>query len=79
MRTGLNMRPDCRTAMGVALLLTACAPSFPQAARAATVPVAAPQKSSSAKPGGQELLLPARIGYVPASTDFNHADSEFCF
>ncbi len=78
-KTHMNIRPACRTAMGIALLLTACAPAFPQVAPASTTPGVAPQKNAFAKPGGQELLLPPRIGHVPAGNDFNKADSEFCF
>ena len=75
----MNIRPACSTAMGIAILLAACFPAFPQAAPASPAPVVAPHKHSPAEPGGQELLLPARICNVPPVNDFNNADSEFCF
>ncbi|RYD36122.1 MAG: hypothetical protein EOP87_06075 [Verrucomicrobiaceae bacterium] len=32
-----------------------------------------------AKPGGMELLIPARINTVPPGNDYNNPDSEYCF
>ncbi len=58
------------TAIGITILLTACSLALPQTAPASTAP---------AKPGGQELLIPARIGNVPAGNDYTNANSEFCF
>lgn len=59
------------TKLGLALLLAAC-----PVASAQTVSIAA---APAAKPGAKELLLPAKIGHVPAGNDFNNPESEFCF
>ena len=75
----MNLRSACQTAFGITIFLTVCPGPFSRAVPASPAPATAAQPPPVAKPGGQELLLPARIGRVPAGNDFNNADSEFCF
>jgi hypothetical protein len=74
----MNLRSTGKAAIAIAILLTACPVAFPQAIPASNAPAIAPI-SIPAKPGGKELLIPARITRVPATNDFNHPDSEFSF
>lgn len=74
----MNTRIACNTAIALAAVLTAC-PVFAQTVPAADTPAIPPISIPPAKPGGKELLIPARINRVPPDNDFNNADSEFSF
>jgi len=75
----MNIRSDCKTAIALAILLTACPVAFPQTAPASNAPAIPPISIPPARPGGKEVLIPARITRVPATNDFNNPDSEFSF
>ena len=75
----MNIRSACKTAIAIAMLLTACSVAFPQTDPASNAPARALTSIPADKPGDKELLIPARITRVPATNDFNHPDSEFSF
>ena len=75
----MNIRSACKTASVIAILLSACLVAFPQSDSASTETNRAAIRIPPDKPGGKELLIPARISRVPATNDFNNPDSEFSF
>jgi hypothetical protein len=75
----MNIRSACTAAIALAILLTAGPVAFPQTAPGSNAPAIPPLSIPPARPGGKELLIPARIMRVPATNDFNNPDSEFSF
>jgi hypothetical protein len=75
----MNLRSASRTAFAIAILLAACPVACPQTDPASNASARAAISIPADKPGGKELLIPARITRVPATNDFNNADSEFSF
>lgn len=78
-RHRMNIRSACKTALGIALLLSVCPVASGQAVPASATSGTAPISIPPTKPGEKEVLIPARIGSVPADNDYNNPDSEYCF
>lgn len=75
----MNIHLAGKTIFAIAILLTAGAAGLAQTAPATDAPGREPISIPATKPGGKELLIPARISRVPATNDFNNPDSEFSF
>ena len=75
----MNTRSGCKTASAIAIVLSARPVAFPRTDAASNDANRAAIRIAPAKPGGKELLIPARVSRVPATNDFNSPDSEFNF